>query len=436
MAMSCRVVVGAQWGDEGKGKIVDLLSEDADVVARYQGGPNAGHTVVVGDQTFVLHLIPSGILRPNTLCYIGNGVVVDCDALRQERDKLLQQGIRVDGRLFVSYSAHIILPDHRALEQLTEGGPESARIGTTGRGIGPAYTDKAGRVGLRVADLLDPEIREERVRRLRERTLKLLGTGAKLEPIEAVLARCAKDDELLRSMAVNVSHAVDAAVRGGKRVLLEGAQGTHLDLDHGTYPYVTSSSAVAGGACTGVGIGPTKITDVIGVAKAYATRVGNGPFPSELDGDLAERLREEGNEYGTVTRRPRRCGWFDVVAMRHAARVNGLTQLVITKLDVLDKMPEIKIVVEYEIGKRRVSEMPESLADLNAARPIYEAFSGWTAPTCTARQWDDLPREARRYLDRLEELVQVPIRLVSVGSGREENVRRHVNPHHAQAVGR
>jgi adenylosuccinate synthase len=434
--MSCRVIVGAQWGDEGKGKIVDLLSDEADVVARYQGGPNAGHTVVVGNQTFVLHLIPSGILRPNTLCYIGNGVVVDCDALRQERDALRKQGVHVDGRLFVSLSAHIILPDHRALERLSEGGPESGRIGTTGRGIGPAYTDKAGRVGLRVADLLDPDIREDRVRRLRERTLKLLGPDAKLEPIEGVLARCAKDDELLRSMAVNVSHAVDAALRGGKRVLLEGAQGTHLDLDHGTYPYVTSSSAVSGGACTGVGIGPTKITDVIGVAKAYATRVGNGPFPSELDGELAEKLREEGNEYGATTGRPRRCGWFDVVAIRHAVRVNGLTQLVITKLDVLDTMPEIKIVVEYEIGSRRVSEMPESLADLKAARPLCEAFSGWSTPTGTARQWDDLPREARKYLDRLEELAGVPIRLVSVGSGREENVRRHVNPRQAQPVGR
>ncbi len=434
--MSCRVVVGAQWGDEGKGKIVDLLSEEADVVARYQGGPNAGHTVVVGDQTFVLHLIPSGILRPNTLCYVGNGVVVDGDALREERNKLIQQGIRVDGRLFVSLSAHLILSDHRAIERLTESGPERSRIGTTGRGIGPAYTDKAGRVGLRVADLLDPEIREERVRRLRERALKLLGAGATLEPIEAVLAKCAKDDELLRSMSVNVSHAVDAAIRGGKRVLLEGAQGTHLDLDHGTYPYVTSSSAVAGGACTGVGIGPTRITDVIGVAKAYATRVGNGPFPSEMEGDLAERLREEGNEYGVTTGRPRRCGWFDVVAIRHAVRVNGLTQLVITKLDVLDKMTEIRIVVEYEIGNRRVSEMPESLAELNAARPIDETFSGWSAPTSGARQWDDLPREARRYLDRLEELAGVPIRLVSVGSGREENVRRHANPRQAQAVGR
>jgi len=434
--MSCRVVVGAQWGDEGKGKIVDLLSDEADVVARYQGGPNAGHTVVVGSQTFVLHLIPSGILRPNTLCYIGNGVVVDCEALRQERDALRKQGVHVDGRLFVSLSAHVILPDHRALERLTEGGPERSRIGTTGRGIGPAYTDKAGRVGLRVADLLDPDIREERVRGLRERALRLLGPDADLEPIDAVLARCAKDDELLRSMAVNVSHAVDAAIRGGKRVLLEGAQGTHLDLDHGTYPYVTSSSAVSGGACTGVGIGPTKITDVIGVAKAYATRVGNGPFPSELTGELAERLREEGNEYGATTGRPRRCGWFDVVAIRHAVRVNGLTQLVITKLDVLDSMPEIKIVVEYEIGNRRVSEMPESLTDLSAARPICEAFAGWSAPTSCARQWDDLPREARRYLDRLEELAGVPIRLVSVGSGREENVRRHANPREKQPVGR
>ena len=434
--MSCRIVVGAQWGDEGKGKIVDLLSEEADVVARYQGGPNAGHTVVVGDKTFILHLIPSGILRPNTLCYIGNGVVIDCDALRKERETLLTQGIHVDGRLFVSLSAHIILPDHRALEQLTEGGPERARIGTTGRGIGPAYTDKAGRVGLRVADLLDPEIREERVRRLRERTLKLLGTNAKLLPLEAVLASCAKDDELLRGMAVNVSHAVDAAVRSGKRVLLEGAQGTHLDLDHGTYPYVTSSSAVAGGACTGVGIGPTRITDVIGVAKAYATRVGNGPFPSELQGELAEKLREEGNEYGATTGRPRRCGWFDVVAIRHAVRVNGLTQLVITKLDVLDCMPEIQIVAEYEIGNRRVSEMPESLSDLNAARPICEAFAGWRTSTTAAREWDDLPREARRYLDRLEELAGVPVRLISVGSGRDENVRRHVNPREKQPVGR
>ncbi|MBI4365100.1 MAG: adenylosuccinate synthase [Candidatus Latescibacteria bacterium] len=426
--MSCRVVVGAQWGDEGKGKIVDLLSEEADVVARYQGGPNAGHTVVVGGQIFVLHLIPSGILRPNTVCYIGNGVVVDCDALRNEREALLKQRIQVDGRLFVSASAHVILPDHRALERLTEAGPEHARIGTTGRGIGPAYTDKAGRVGLRVADLLDPEIRTERVMRLRERTLKLLSPGAPLEPLESVLARCERDAELLRPMSVNVSHAVDSALRAGKRVLLEGAQGTHLDLDHGTYPYVTSSSATAGGACTGVGIGPTRITEVIGVAKAYATRVGNGPFPSELKGELAERIREEGNEYGATTGRPRRCGWFDVVAIRHAARVNGLTQLVITKLDVLDALPEIQVVMEYEIGGRRVTEMPESLAELQAARPVAETFPGWRAPTTEARQWDDLPREARRYLDRLEEAAGVPIRLVSVGSGRDENVRRHVSP--------
>jgi adenylosuccinate synthase len=434
--VSCRVVVGAQWGDEGKGKIVDLLSEEADVVARYQGGPNAGHTVVVGAQTFVLHLIPSGILRPNTICYIGNGVVVDCDALRRERDTLREQGVHVDGRLFVSASAHVILPDHRALERLSEGGPEGGRIGTTGRGIGPAYTDKAGRAGLRVADLLDPAIREARVRGLRERALRLLGTDAGLAPLTQVLAQCAKDDELLRGMTVNVSHAVEAAIRGGKRVLLEGAQGTHLDLDHGTYPYVTSSSAVAGGACTGVGIGPTRITEVIGVAKAYATRVGNGPFPSELTGDLAEKLREEGNEYGATTGRPRRCGWFDAVAIRHAARVNGLTQLVITKLDILDCMAEIGVVVEYEIGSRRVSEMPEALGDLSAARPVCETFAGWRVPTTSARQWDDLPREARRYLDRLEELAGVPIRLVSVGSGRDENVRRHVTPREKQAVGR
>ena len=434
--MSVRVVVGAQWGDEGKGKIVDLLSDEADLVVRYQGGPNAGHTVVVGDQTFILHLIPSGILRRNTLCYIGNGVVVDCEALRSERQTLVDQGIKVDGRLFVSGSAHIILPDHRALERLTEGGPEATRIGTTGRGIGPAYTDKAGRIGLRVADLLDPEIRKERVTRLRERTLKLLGADAVLEPLDRVFARCEKDAELLRTMTVNVSLAVDTAIKAGKRVLLEGAQGTHLDLDHGTYPFVTSSSAVSGGACTGVGIGPTRITDVIGVAKAYATRVGNGPFPSELAPDLAQIIREEGNEYGATTGRPRRCGWFDAVAIRHAVRVNGLTQIVITKLDVLDALPEIQIVVEYTVGGRRVTEMPESLSELRTVKPVCESFPGWRTATTSAREWDDLPREARRYLDRLEQLAGIPIRLVSVGSGREENVRRHPNPRATEAVGR
>ncbi|HET9940668.1 MAG TPA: adenylosuccinate synthase [Candidatus Eisenbacteria bacterium] len=427
--MSCRVVVGAQWGDEGKGKIVDLLSQDADIVARYQGGPNAGHTVCIGDRQFVLHLIPSGILRPRTVCYIGNGVVVDPEALRRERETVLKQGISVDGRLFVSGSAHVILPDHRAVEKVTETG--TTPIGTTGRGIGPAYTEKAGRTGLRVVDLLDRTIREERVHALRERTLRM-APGAELEPIEAVLARCEKDAEMLRPITANVSREINAALAAGKRVLLEGAQGTHLDLDHGTYPYVTSSSAVSGGACTGVGIGPTHIDEVIGVAKAYATRVGNGPFPSELHGELADRLREEGNEYGATTGRPRRCGWFDVVAIRHAVRVNGLTQLVITKLDVLDGLSEVHAVTAYDIGGVHTAEMPESLADLMAARPITERFPGWRSPTTDARQWDDLPPDARKYLDRLEEMAGVPIRLVSVGSGREENVERRAR----HAVGR
>jgi adenylosuccinate synthase len=432
--MSVRVIVGAQWGDEGKGKIVDLLSQDADVVARYQGGPNAGHTVCVGDKTFVLHLIPSGILRPRTICYIGNGVVIDPEALRAERESLLRQGISIDGRLFVSGSAHVILPDHRVIEKVGESG--DAPIGTTGRGIGPAYTDKAGRVGLRVADLLDPEIRLERVRKLRERTLRIVGPDAPVAALEEVLARCEADAAMLHPITANVSREVNAAVAAGKRLLLEGAQGTHLDLDHGTYPYVTSSSAVAGGACTGVGIGPTHIDEVIGVAKAYATRVGNGPFPSELSSDLADKIREEGNEYGATTGRPRRCGWFDVVAIRHAARVNGLTQLVITKLDVLDALPEVQAVTAYEIRGVRVTEMPESLGELEDAVPVCERFQGWQTSTNRARQWDDLPREARRYLDRLEELAGVPIRLVSVGSGREENVQRHVNPRPSHTVGR
>jgi adenylosuccinate synthase len=434
--MSVRVVVGAQWGDEGKGKIVDLLSQDADVVARYQGGPNAGHTVCFGDKQFVLHLIPSGILRPRTVCYIGNGVVIDVAALEEERSSLVREGIDLDGRLFVSGSAHLILPDHRVVERHGESGVGRAPIGTTGRGIGPSYTDKAGRVGLRVSDLLDPKIREERVRGLRDRTLRLVGKDAPVEPLERVLAGLEKDAERLKPMVVNVSLAIEAALKAGKRILLEGAQGTHLDLDHGTYPFVTSSSAVAGGACTGVGIGPTAIGEVIGVAKAYATRVGNGPFPSELTGELAEILREEGNEYGATTGRPRRCGWFDAVAIRHAARVNGLTSLVITKLDVLDALSEIQLVIAYTIGGRRVTEMPESLAELTEAKPVLESFRGWRTPTGGARQWDDLPREARRYLDRLEALAQVPIRLVSVGSGRDENVRRHANPRATEAVGR
>jgi adenylosuccinate synthase len=434
--MSVRVIVGAQWGDEGKGKIVDLLSHDADVVARYQGGPNAGHTVVHGGKTFVLHLIPSGILRPNTTCYIGNGVVIDLVALEEERGALAKQGIDVEGRLFVSGSAHLILPDHRLAERHHESGATGPTIGTTGRGIGPAYTDKIARMGLRVADLLDPAIREERVRMLRERTLRLIGREATVEPIERVLEGLARDAERLHPMVINVSLAVAEAIAAKKRILLEGAQGTHLDVDHGTYPFVTSSNAVAGGACTGIGIGPTLIDEVIGVAKAYATRVGNGPFPSELSGQLAELLREEGNEYGATTGRPRRCGWFDAVAIRHAARVNGLTQLVITKLDVLDQLSEVSVVTAYSIGGRRVTEMPESLADLNEAEPVLESFPGWRAPTGTARQWDDLPREARRYLDRLEDLAGVPIRLVSVGSGRDENVRRHANLRSTEAVGR
>jgi adenylosuccinate synthase len=429
--MSCRVIVGAQWGDEGKGKIVDLLSEDVDVVARYQGGPNAGHTVCFGDRQFVLHLIPSGILRPTTTCYIGNGVVVDPEALRKERDTLVSQGISTDGRLFVSGSAHVILPDHRAIERHAEAG--STPIGTTGRGIGPSYTDKAGRVGMRVVDLLDPGIREERVRALRDRARRLVGSEEGMDSLDSVLARCEADAQLLRPITVNVSREVNAAIAAKKRILLEGAQGTHLDVDHGTYPYVTSSSAVSGGACTGVGIGPTHIDEVIGVAKAYATRVGNGPFPSEIHDDLAQRLREEGREYGATTGRPRRCGWFDVVAIRHAARVNGLTQLVITKLDVLDGLSEIEAVVSYDVRGSRVTEMPESLADLTAAKPVTERFPGWRTSTTSARQWDDLPKEARRYLDRLEEMAQVPIRLVSVGSGRDENVRREARSRAAMA---
>jgi adenylosuccinate synthase len=432
--MPATIVVGAQWGDEGKGKIVDLLAGEHDWVVRYQGGANAGHSVVHEGRTIVLHLVPSGILREGKRCVIGNGVVVDPAALVKELDDLAALGVRAEGRLYLSAHAHLILPYHRLAEREREDGPEA--VGTTRRGIGPAYEDKAARAGVRAGDLVDPEALAAGVARVRARAVARLESAADFPEASQVTEETLALGRRIVPLLADTRVLVWDALARGERVLLEGAQGTHLDLDHGTYPYVTSSSAVAGGACTGVGIGPTRITDVIGVAKAYATRVGNGPFPSEVSGELADRLREGGHEYGATTGRPRRCGWFDAVAIRHAVRVNGLTQLVITKLDVLDAMPEIQIVVEYEVGKRRVSEMPESLAELNAARPICESFGGWTEPTTGARQWDDLPREARRYLARLEELAGVPVRLVSVGSGRDENVSRHVNPREKQPVGR
>jgi len=421
---SCTVVVGSQWGDEGKGKIVDVLAEEVDVVARYQGGANAGHTVHVGDEEFVLHQIPSGILHPGRTCLLGNGVVVDPFQLFEEVDALVERGIDVEGRIGVSGRAHLLLPHHKRLDRAAEDRRGDARIGTTGRGIGPAYEDKVARRGMRIADLSSLERAEARVRAAVERANTLLGDDPLdvSSTVEEVLAL----RERILSLAVDTGRVIDEALRSGKRVLLEGAQGALLDVDHGTYPFVTSSSTTAGGATVGVGIGPTAIDAVIGVVKAYTTRVGEGPLPTEHESPLQEQFRELGGEFGATTGRPRRCGWFDAVVVRYAARVNGLTSLAVTKMDVLDTLPEIRVATGYDIDGQITDQFPADMDALWAARPVYETLPGWQASSTGARSLDDLPDGARRYLARIEELTGVPVDWVSVGTRRDQivDVRR------------
>jgi adenylosuccinate synthase len=416
----CTVVVGSQWGDEGKGKIVDVLAEEVDVVARYQGGANAGHTVHVGQEEFILHQIPSGILHAGRRCLLGNGVVVDPFQLFEEVDALVERGIDVDGRIGVSGRAHLLLPHHKRLDRAAEDLRGDQRIGTTGRGIGPAYEDKVARRGMRVADLADAERAEARVRAAVGRANTMLGddpldVGATVDEVMALRER-------ILSLAVDTGRVIDEALRGGQRVLLEGAQGALLDVDHGTYPFVTSSSTTAGGATVGVGIGPTAIDAVIGVVKAYTTRVGEGPLPTEHESPLQEQFRELGGEFGATTGRPRRCGWFDAVVVRYAARVNGLTSLAVTKMDVLDTLPEIRIATGYEIDGEITDEFPADLGALRGARPVYETLPGWQAPSTEARSLADLPDGARRYLARIEELTGVPVDWVSVGTRRDQIV--------------
>jgi len=417
-------VVGAQWGDEGKGKIVDALAAGVDIVARYQGGPNAGHSVIRNGTTIVLHVVPSGVLHPGKRCLIGNGVVVNLAALREEVRHLEALGLEVGGRLGISPAAHLILPYHRAVEAAAESGPGA--IGTTGRGIGFAYRDKAARTGLRLSDLDDPEgfaaAADRNLERLRrefpgvEALAGMSGAGVLGE-----LAECAA---WVKPLVCDVSAEIARALKAGRRVLLEGAQGTLLDLDHGTYPYVTSSAASAAGAPLGVGIGPRAVDRVIGVTKAYATRVGNGPFPSEMPETEAARLREAGEEYGATTGRPRRCGWLDLEALRYAARVNGLDALIVTKLDVLDDFEEIRVAVGYERDGRPLEEFPSGARALERCRPVWKTFRGWKAPTGAARRWSDLPARAREYLEWIERECEVPIESVSVGAGREAAVSR------------
>jgi len=418
---ACRVVVGCQWGDEGKGKIVDVLADDVDVVARYQGGANAGHTVVVEDEQFVLHQIPSGILHPGKRCLLGNGVVLDVLQFLEEYEALRERGVDVDGRVGISERAHLLLPYHQALDRASEA-QAAEKIGTTGRGIGPAYESKAGRRGVRVADLRDPERLRERVDasldRAREK-LRSLGRepdGELRRKVEETLdAR-----ERLLALATDTGREIQEAVGEGRRVLLEGAQGTALDLDHGTYPFVTSSNTTAAAAPTGVGVGPTLIDSVVGVVKAYTTRVGNGPLPTAFESAMDERMRELGGEFGATTGRPRRCGWFDAVLARYAGRVNGLTGLAVTKLDVLDTLDEIRVAVAYETPDGLTREFPADTWSLGEVEPVYESLPGWEEPTSEARSLEDLPPNARSYLLRIEELVGAPIEMVSVGTRRSQ----------------
>jgi adenylosuccinate synthase len=418
-------VLGAQWGDEGKGKIVDLLTPHFSLVARYQGGHNAGHTVYVKGRKFVLHLIPSGILHPGIICLIGNGVVVDPHALFAEVDELKALGIDVTGRLFVSDKAHLILPYHRELDVLAEARRGERKIGTTSRGIGPAYEDKIGRRGIRVGDLADRSDDGPLASAVHENVAarnRLVGNSDM--KWQDVLADLRRQWTRLQPLVCDTSLYLSEGMRAGRRVLFEGAQGTLLDIDHGTYPFVTSSNATAGGAATGLGIGPRAIGTVLGVAKAYTTRVGEGPLPTELLGAMGERLRETGQEYGASTGRPRRCGWYDAVAVRYAARVNGLDALAITKLDVLDGIEELQICTAYRCGGQLVTEMPGDVAQLSACEPVYETLPGWTDSTRGVTELERLPAEARRYIAKLEETSGVPAAIISTGSERDHTIVR------------
>lgn len=421
--MSAVVVVGTQWGDEGKGKVIDLLSAKADMVVRYQGGSNAGHTVKIGDEVFKLHLIPSGILSSRTTCVIGNGVVVDPVVLIREMDSLVSRGISVD-RLLVSENAHVVMPYHKVLDRLQEENKGDGRIGTTGRGIGPCYTDKIARYGIRMADLVDSEALSDKL------DLILPYVNGLIEKVygeqgfskDELIAELSPQADRLRNMVTDTSVVVNEAIDAGKKVLFEGAQGTLLDVDHGTYPFVTSSSPTAGGACTGSGVGPTKITKVIGVAKAYTTRVGQGPFPSELKNEIGDWIRKRGNEYGTTTGRPRRCGWFDAVIVRYAARINGLTGLALMHLDTLSGLDKVQICTAYEVDGKRIEHFPSNLRVLSHCKPVFETLEGWSGDLSQARSLNDLPTNARRYIDRISELIGVPVCLVSVGGRRTETI--------------
>lgn len=420
--MAVVVVVGAQWGDEGKGKIVDVLTEKAYAVARYQGGHNAGHTVVINNEKFVLHIIPSGILHKGKICVIGNGVVVDPAALIEEINGLQKRNIEISSNLFLSANAHLIMPYHAAVEKEQEKIKGSKKIGTTGKGIGPSYVDKIARTGLRAGDLLHPETFREKLSENLSAVNRLLKAlynlpGFKLETVyKEYMGYADKLSQYISETDIIVNRIIDEK----KNLLCEGAQGTLLDIDHGTYPYVTSSNASAGGACTGLGIAPTKINKILGIVKAYTTRVGEGPFPTEITDKLGVMIREKGGEYGATTGRPRRCGWLDMVMLRHAMRINRFNGIILTKLDILDGMDTIKICTGYICDGKQLEEFPKDLHQLEKCKPVYEEFKGWKEQTTGVKDFENLPKEAKSYIKSIERMLGTEVEIVSTGQKRDE----------------
>lgn len=418
--MPVQIVVGAQWGDEGKGKIVDLLSKNVDIVARYQGGANAGHTVVIGNKHYVLHLIPSGIFHPHVTCVIGNGVVIDPSALIQEIRQLKELNIDIKGRLLISRNAHLIMPYHQHLDKIRE--QSTQKIGTTGQGIGPAYVDKAMRVGIKIVDLLHRDVFVQKLKsniEEKNKTLKNICNEYEVD-IDKTITDYEKFGEQISEYVTDTAVYLNRAIQEGKRILAEGAQGTLLDVDHGTYPFVTSSNSTSGGACTGLGIPPTTITSILGVVKAYTTRVGNGPFPTELTNEVGTQLREIGREYGATTGRPRRCGWLDTFAIRYSAMINGFTHIAITKLDVLDSFNEIKVCVGYHINRKFVTNFSSDEQTLSNVVPIYEIYKGWKTPTSKITNYSALPPNAKTYIEAIGALTGTKVTAVSVGAQREQ----------------
>lgn len=418
--MGATILVGSQWGDEGKGKIVDILSENFDVVARYQGGANAGHTVEIGDSKYILHLIPSGILRENVICVIGNGVVIDPTALLDEIEILEKNGITVDGRLFISHNAHLIMPYHKLLDSINESGEN--KIGTTGRGIGPCYIDKFGRKGIRIVDLLNRQELEKKIRQNLKEKNTLLQNVYSHEglDVESIVNEYLEFDKTIDKYIKDTPAFLNQSIAEGKSVLLEGAQGALLDIDHGTYPFVTSSSPTSGGACTGSGIPPTQIDAVIGIVKAYTTRVGNGPFPTELTDDVGEKLRKVGAEFGATTGRPRRCGWYDAFLVKYSQMINGITSVAVTKLDVLSNFEKINVCIGYELNGKRLKTFPSAIDQLSNVTPIYEELDGWNEDITDCRNYDDLPGKTKSYLNFISKHSGIKIEIVSVGPKRAQ----------------